>query len=192
MKKTIKLLSLLLALCFALSLVACGGSDADTDADADKDNSSVASKVEDTSSIDTNSTITMPDFEFGGLGEEKTTFVNSGEAQTMTIETYHKDNELLSFTMTLKMPFGDKTEDEMKVLKDTYDQQFAEASTKDYISYTCLLVDNELSLVIAIRDLDVKEHKEYMVQLHLYDGYTVDDTFEDLETYLLGHGYVKQ
>lgn len=188
MKKTIKLLSLLLALCFALSLVACGGSDAD----ADKDNSSVASKVEDTSSIDTNSTITMPDFEFGGLGEEKTTFVNSGEAQTMMIETYHKDNELLSFTMTLKMPFGDKTEDEMKALKDTYDQQFAEASTKDYISYTCLLVDNELSLVIAIRDLDVKEHKEYMVKLHLYDGYTVDDTFEDLETYLLGHGYVKQ
>ena len=190
MNKTIKLLSLLLALCFALSLVACGGSDAE--ADADKDNGSAASKVEDTSSTNANSTITMPDLEFGGLGEEKTTFVNSGDGQTMTIETYHKDNELLSFTMTLKMPFGDKTEDEMKTLKDMYDQQFAEASTKDYISYTCLLVEEELSLVIAIRDLDVKEHKEYMVQLHLYDGYTVDDTYEDLETYLLGHGYVKQ
>ena len=85
-----KLLCMILALLMALSLVACGGSDADTDTDADKDNSSVASKVEDTSSIDTNSTITLPEFEFGGFGEEKTTFVNSGEGQTMTIETYHK------------------------------------------------------------------------------------------------------
>ncbi len=192
MKKMIKLLALVMALALVFSLAACGGSDDTDGADDDKDNSSVSSKVDDNSSVDLNSTITLPDFDVDILGEEKATFVQSGEGQTMTIEAYHKDNELRSFTMTLKIPFGDKTEDEMKVLKEQYDGMFDEASRKDYISYSCILVDNELSLVIAIRDLEVREHKEYMVELHLYDGYTADDTYEDLETYLLNHGYVKQ
>lgn len=188
MKSIAKIAAFIMALCFVLGLVACGGSETDTN----KDNSTVSSKNEPTSSVDVNSTITASDLEIGDIGEEKATFVLDHASQTMTIEAYHKDNELRSFTMTLKVPFGDQTEEEMKTLKDQFDKQFDEASKKDYISYSSILANNELSVVIAVRDLTVREHKEYMVDLHLYDGYTADDTYEDFEEYLLTHDYVKQ
>ncbi len=189
MKKIIKLLSVLLALIFALSLVACGGSD---DTDTDKDNESVASKTDDASSVDLNSTITMPDFEVEGFGEEKTVFVNSSDEQSIMIEVYHKDNEILSFTLTNKVFFGDSSEEEMKEIKKTLDEHFAEASQKENISYSCILANNEVSVVIAIRDLDIQENKEYMEEFGLYDGYTAGDTYEDLEAYALKNGFTKQ
>ncbi len=174
MKNVMKYAVLIMVLVLTFGLVACDGSD------INNGNSTVSSKDESTSSVDINSTITAPDFEIEGFGDEKTTFTHSAGGEDNTLEVYHKNDVIKSITLTAVAEVGDRTEAEVKELEKSMKNTYAEADAKDFISYSFTVSDGKIKVVLAAIDLDIKENMEYFASIGLF-GITADSTYTEFE-----------
>lgn len=203
MNKTIKIASLLLALCFALSLVACGGGSDDTFSVTSRDpiDLGTVSKNDGTvNSNDNNSgygdeiTISMPDFNLGDTGlEEKTVFVTPAEAGASgEFKIYHKDNVIKSITMTTSNDFPGYTADQMKQVIKEADENFAEFAKNDFVSYSCTASGTTATIVIAMRNLDENGNQAKVAEQEFMSSLEADTTYSEFEAILLDGGFIKQ
>lgn len=205
MKKTVKLLSLLLALCFALSLVACGGGSDDTFSVTSREPIDLGTVSKNDGTVNSNDTdtdsgygdeitISMPDFDLGDTGvEEKAVFVTPAEAEASgEFKIYHKNNVIKSITMTTSNNFPSYTADQMKQVIKEADANFAEFAKNDFVSYSCTASGTTATIVIAMRNLDENGNQAKVAEQEFMSSLEADTTYSELEAILLGGGFIKQ
>ena len=192
-----------MALCFALSLVACGGGSDDTFSVTSRDpiDLGTVSKNDGTvNSTDADSgngneiTISMPDFDLGDTGiEEKAVFVTPAEAGASgEFKIYHKNNVIKSITMTTSNNFPGYTADQMKQVIKEADANFAEFAENDFVSYSCTASGTTATIVIAMRNLDENGNQAKVAEQEFMSSLEADTTYSEFEAILLSGGFIKQ
>lgn len=191
MKKTVSIIILVLILC--LGLVACGSDEKTTSNNDTKNDIVTTNAATDVPSYESTSTpITMPDLNLNNATEEKAIFTMTAGGETDEVKVYYKQDVIQSITLTSKAPADGRTKDELNQLKDQLDASFAEISKKDFVSYSCVVTDEEISIVMACNDLEVKANLKDVADMGLFEGLTEDTTYTQLVKILEVEGFKKQ
>lgn len=190
MKKII-ILTLTIILC--LGLTACGSdTEKATDNDTKKDNVATDAATDAPSTDTTIPPISIPDLNLDNFTEEKAIFKRETEEENQEVEVYYKDDIIQSITFKAQMAANGHTKDELNQLKDETDAFFAEISKKDFVSYSCIVTDESISLVMACNDLEVKENLKDVSDMGLFEGLTENTTYTQLLKILEDEGFKKQ
>lgn len=191
MKKTVSIIILVLILC--LGLVACGSDEKTTSNNDTKNDIVTTNAATDAPSYESTSTpITMPNLNLNNATEEKAIFTMTAGGETDEVKVYYKQDVIQSITLTSKAPADGRTKDELNQLKDQLDASFAEISKKDFVSYSCVVTDEEISIVMACNDLEVKANLKDVADMGLFEGLTEDTTYTQLVKILEVEGFKKQ
>ena len=189
MKTTVKILSLIFALCLCFGMVACG-----SDSDSDKDSSS---KQDDTKSVvasadGASSTITAPEPD---IDIETTTSVTyaltTDEGVKDTIKVTCNGDKIFGITETVEIDSSELSEDEIELYDSMFDEIFKELDGEDFVHYTRTNSQGVYTIVVAFTDLDVRENAEILNIHDIYAGYSFSTTIEEFEQELVAEGYSK-
>lgn len=138
----------------------------------------------------------MPDFNVDNFTEEKAIFTKTSTvisgSETDEVKIYYKNDTIQSITLTSKQPADGRSKDELNQLKDQLDASFAEISKKEFVSYSSLVTDEEISIVMACNDLEVKENLKAVADMGLFEGLTESTTYTQLVKILEDEGFKKQ
>ncbi len=187
MKSTVKLLTLLMALCLVLTLAACGD-DRNND---DNDDKSKTSDSASTPAANTNSTITAPDLDLPDIKTETMSFtVDADTIKDKVVVTYIGD-KITGITETVTMDSSDYTADQIEMLDETYDEMFGDFANHDCAHYSRTNVNNVYTIVLSFSGLDTKENADYVASLELFGEYKYGTTIAEFETIIAEAGYTK-
>ncbi|MBQ8164241.1 MAG: hypothetical protein IJZ94_00290 [Clostridia bacterium] len=185
MKITLKISAAVLALILCFGLVACGSDDKATTNENE-------TKTETGTVEPTGTPITAPDLNLDSSVEEEAIFTMEAGGESDEVKVYYKDDIIQSITLTSIAPADGRTKDELNELKDQIDTALAEIAEKDFVSYSCVVTDDEISVVMACNDLEEKDNFKYVADLGMFEGLTENTTYSQFAEILANEGYEKQ
>ncbi len=194
MKLTVKLLTLLMALCLVLTLVACGDDSNNNNSNGDDNSKPTSTTVSVDSTPDTpavNSSSSTVESTIPQVKVETVSYsgIDGNTGATNVIEIVTEDDIITEITKTTTIDCTYFTADQIQRFDKATDEAYNKLNDNECSKYERRRIGPNYNVIISFKDLDVQENADYLSSLGYFGDYGFGTSVAELGQILSSMGY---